>query len=167
MSHLPSASKITKLIVLPILAFLTLTGIVLPAKASPQETGAGIYTSHRDMTTSIFNDNGAQIYHEDASGSLSGVLTGNLVQSNYWSVRSDGSYQVHGLWTCSPCTLNGKTGSLTAEVALTGDENGCSGMLGITEASGELAGIQGKGYIQSTITNSAYNLNYKQEIAEK
>ncbi len=161
MSHSTFTTTLTKFFILPVAMILLLAGFILPAEAGSGQIAAGSLTAQTSMTTPVDADQALKLFHEDASESLAGDLTGTLAESNYWSVRPDGSFQVHGVWTCSPCELDGRTGTFTAEVELVGDGNGYAGMLGITGADGELAGLQGQGLIQSIQSHKTYRISYK------
>ncbi|MDA4118813.1 MAG: pentapeptide repeat-containing protein [Thaumarchaeota archaeon] len=134
---------IISLLCLPLLLILP-----IPVNASSSVvTGGGTFVNNQSITFNVIAAyNGYTFYSRTATGELAGTLSGTQNVQAFGVILPSGAIVEQGTITCTPCSIDGKTGTITSPfnvfapngVNLVGEELnsvGSGGLAGLRETS--------------------------------
>jgi hypothetical protein len=134
--------------------------LAIPAAAHSPGTATGAFTFLNDTQTPITDGYGNRFFHEVASISYTGGLTG-IVQATDLLVVHGESVNGWGIETCHSCTIGGRTGSFEAVFTFQGTATGITGTERFLSAGGGLAGLHGGGAFDAGPPGNAYSYHYR------
>ena len=133
------------------LAAIAITALLaLPAAATAPTSGSGHFVFTSMTPTSSRTADGNTIITANATGMLSGTLTGSFTQDIRQVFHSDGTSEFHGTVTCT-CTVGGMAGTVVLRFEGSGGSAGSvQGQFTVVSATGNLDGLHGQGTFAQT-----------------
>ena len=133
-------------------AIVAVALLAQPAAATEPSTGSGNFVFTSMTPTGARTADSNTIITANATGALSGALTGTFTEELRQVFHADGTSDFHGTVTCT-CTIGGMTGTvvLRFEGSGTGGSAGSvAGQFTVVSASGNLEGLHGQGTFAQT-----------------
>jgi hypothetical protein len=150
-----------KLLALPLVVLGLSLGFAPSAWATQPtlETGTLTLTSH--VQTLIHAADGNLAYAAVDISVDTGVITGTTTDTYTFTGHPDGMITGQGRETCSSCTIDGRTGSYTANFTFfaTATFSQFHGQFTFVSGQGGLAGLRGEGTYQGGGNTGTFTLN--------
>jgi hypothetical protein len=135
-----------------ILSLILLAVLLLPVSATYANTpqpAKGDFTYSVVSQTYVNDPSGIPYYDILAAGNYTGDVTGPHTEELFSMLLPSNWQTFHGTGTCDPCTVFGKTGTMSYRASGIQTPGGqFNGTLTITGGTGELANISGGGTYQ-------------------
>jgi uncharacterized protein DUF3224 len=135
--------------------------LAVPAAAQSRGTATGAFTFLGDTRRPIAQTDGSRFFHEVATISYTGGLTGIVRATDLLFIHKDGSVSGDGIETCEACTIGGRTGSFSAVFTFHGTATGIIGTEEFVSAGGGLTGLHGGGAFDAGPPGNAYSYDYR------
>ena len=140
--------------------------LAFPAAATAPTSASGTFVFASMTPTGARSADGNTIITANATGALSGALTGTFTEALRQVLHSDGTSELHGTITCT-CTVGGMTGTVVIRFQGSGTGSGVAGEFAVLSSSGGLEGLLGQGTFAQTSPAVAgtYQINLHRDPA--